>query len=172
VSIVGQLLGGAIGAVTGFAKGGFIGAGVGAVTGFAGGGGGGGPGTSVVPYQPPGGGGGIFGNQTMPFGLPTVGQVTGTGWGSPAPGGTCPKGYHLNRKPLAASKRHGVVAAGTMCVRNRHINPLNARAITRSLRRVKRARKLVAKLHSFAPARRLGSGGHKPGCGCFRCRKR
>lgn len=100
----------------------------------------------------------------IPFGIP--------GFGPSAPAGGCPKGYHLNRKPLAASKRHGAVPALAMCVRNRHLNPLNARAITRSLRRVKRARKLVSKLQSFGATRRLASGGHKAGCGCFRCRKR
>ena len=171
MSIIGQLIGGAIGGIKGFATGGFVGAGVGAITGFAGGGG---PGTAVATLPNTG-----YGSQpgiNFPF------QVKGPG-GVPLPGynpqgitagagGSCPRGYHLNRKPLAASKTHGAVPAFSTCVRNRHINPLNARAITRSLRRVKRARKLVSKLQSFGATRRLTSGGHKPGCGCFRCRKR
>jgi len=165
-----SLLGSIAGGVIGFATGGVGGA----VAGWQQGG-------ALTTPKPPAGlpqlptfaGGGI----NMPF------QVAGPG-GVPLPGfnpqgvavmpqgGGCPKGYHLNRKALSASKRHGAVPAGGMCVRNRHINPLNARAITRSLRRVKRARKLVAKLQSFGAARRITSGGHRPGCGCFRCRKR
>jgi len=136
------------------------------------------PGTAMTVPAGPGAAPSMFGGGgfNMPF------PVMGPG-GLPLPGfnpggvvvaqnGACPKGYHLNRKALGASKRHGAVAPGTMCVRNRHINALNAKAITRSLRRVKRARKLVAKLHAFTPVRRITSGGHKPGCGCFRCRKR
>lgn len=166
-----SLLGSIAGGLVGFATGGVGGA----VAGWSQGG-------ALTSPKPPGmpnipmpgfGGGGI----NMPF------QVGGPG-GIPLPGynpqgvsvmpqgGGCPKGYHLNRKALSPSKRHGAVPAGGMCVRNRHINPLNARAITRSLRRVKRARKLVSKLQSFGAARRISSGGHKAGCGCFRCRKR
>jgi hypothetical protein len=108
-------------------------------------------GKSLVPSGAPSfGGGGI----NMPF------KVTGPG-GIPLPGfggGTqtsCPRGFHLNKHALAASKKHGAVAARTMCVRNRHMNPMNYRALTRSLRRVKRATKIVSKLHHFhAPARR------------------
>ena len=164
---LGGLVGGAIGLATGGVGG--------AIAGFKGGqsllGGGGGSPNLPIPTLPSPGG------FNMPF------QIAGPG-GIPLPGynpqgvavmpsgGGCPKGYHLNRKPLGATKRHGAVAAGSMCVRNRHINPLNARAITRSLRRVKRARKLVSKLQSFGGARRITSGGHKSGCGCFRCRKR
>lgn len=150
----------------------------------------GGPGGAIAGYQ---GGTKLFGGGTvttlpsLPGGpSPFAGGNTGPSWlgpgstiakfldpqGNISAGGGCPKGYHLNKKPLAAGKHHGAVAAGAMCVRNRHINPLNARAITRSLRRVKRARKLVAKLHSFNPVRSSRSGGHRPGCGCFRCRKR
>lgn len=167
MSIWGNIVGGVVGLATGGVGG--------AIAGWQGGG------ALTTPKPPAGmpapptfsGGGGI----NMPF------QVTGPG-GIPLPGynpqgvavapsgGSCPRGYHLNRKPLAASKRHGAVPAFAMCVRNRHINPLNARAITRSLRRVKRARKLVSKLQSFGATRRLSSGGHKAGCGCFRCRKR
>jgi len=168
-----SLLGGLTGLISGFATGGIGGAIVGGVAGFSGGGS---PGTAVVPTQS-GGGGSIFGNQTMPFGLPTVGQVTGTGWGTPAAGGTCPKGYHLNKHPLAASKHHGAAPARSMCVRNRHMHALNSKAITRSLRRIKRAGKIVRKLHAFSGTRRLAAssssrGGHRAGCGCVVCRRR
>ena len=131
------------------------------------------PGVSSLPSIPGFGGGGF----NMPFPVSGPGGIPLPGYNPQGTsvatqGGGCPRGFHLNRKPLAASKRHGAVPALSMCVRNRHINPLNARAITRSLRRVKRARKLVAKLQSFGGVRRVASGGHRPGCGCFRCRKR
>jgi len=168
VSLLGGLIGGAVG---------FIGSGfnpAGAVAGYQ-------AGQSLTTKSPmapaalpsvPGFGGGGF---NMPFPVMGPGGIPLPGYnpqGVTTTGGGCPKGYHLNRKPLAASKRHGAVPAGGMCVRNRHINPLNARAITRSLRRVKRARKLVSKLQSFGATRRIASGGHRAGCGCFRCRKR
>jgi len=167
VSLLGGLIGGAVG---------FIGSGfnpAGAVAGYQ-------AGQSLTtktaapagPGAPPSmfGGGGF----NIPFPVKGPGGIPLPGFGpsTPPAGGSCAKGYHLNRKPLAASRSHGAVPAHSMCVRNRHINPLNARAITRSLRRVKRARKLVAKLQSFGGTRRIASGGHRAGCGCFRCRKR
>ena len=163
-----SLLSGLTGAIGGFLTGGPGGAIVGAISGLSGG-------SSGKPALPNTGYGSLPGIN-MPF------QVKGPG-GVPLPGynpqgitagagGSCPRGYHLNKKPLAASRTHGAVPALSTCVRNRHINPLNARAITRSLRRVKRARKLVSKLQSFGGTRRLAAGGHKAGCGCFRCRKR
>jgi len=166
MSLLGSLAGAAIGFVTGGPGG--------AITGFQTGG----RLTTPSPAapRPPAlvGGGSPF--PTIPAIFDPIGMMPklaqGLGMTTAAAGGACAKGYHLNRKPLAASKRHGAVPAGAMCVRNRHINPLNAKAITRSLRRVKRARKLVAKLQSFGGARRITSGGHRPGCGCFRCRKR
>jgi len=164
-----SLLGSIAGGVIGFATGGVGGA----VAGWQQGGALTTPKPAALPSVPGFGGGGF----NMPFPVSGPGGIPLPGYNPQGvavmpQGGGCPKGYHLNRKPLAASKRHGAVPAGAMCVRNRHINPLNARAITRSLRRVKRARKLVSKLQSFGATRRLTSGGHKPGCGCFRCRKR
>lgn len=170
MSLLGTL-GGIVGGVAGFLTGGVGGA----VTGFHAGenlGGGG----SNLPALPGGGGpgtGSIFGNQTMPFGLPTVGQVTGTGWGTPAQGQGPPRGYHLNKHALAPSKRHGAVPARSVYVRNRKMNPLNPRAITRALKREKRARKLLARLHVFkhttSTSRRSG---HRAGCGCVVCRRK
>lgn len=111
------------------------------------------------------GGGGVRPPSRDPYvgGIPTPGQVTGTGPGTFFGGKVtqCPRGYHLNKKPLGPSKRHGAVPARSMCVRNRSINPMNYRALTRSLRRIKRASKIVRKLHKFnapgirSPARRL-----------------
>jgi hypothetical protein len=136
--------------------------------------------TPTLPVQSsPGGLGGIFGgtyNLPVPpvYGPGGV-QLPGTGGYTGSTPTACPRGYHLNKHALAASRRHGAVPAHSMCVRNRSINPLNHRALSRSLKRLKRAGKLVRKLHGVGGQRRLtagSSGGHRPGCGCFRCRKR
>lgn len=89
----------------------------------------------------------------MPFPVKGPGGVPLPGFGGGA-ASSCPRGYHLNKKPLAACKSHGAVAARTMCVRNRTMNPMNWRALTRGLKRVKRAGKIVRKLHAFQPVRR------------------
>jgi len=60
-----------------------------------------------------------------------------------------PRGYHLNKHPLAACKSHGAVPARSMYVRNRRMNPLNPRALRKALHREKSARKLMGKLHIF-----------------------
>lgn len=177
MSLLGSFGKALIGGVTGFATGGIAGAGVGLVRGFTGGGGA--PPPGPLPALPFNTGYGSLPGVNMPF------QVNGPG-GVPLPGfnpkgitvgagGTCPRGYHLNKHALAASKSHGAVPAHSMCVRNRKINPLNPRAVTRSLRRLKRARKIVAKLHAFGTSRavaRVGGRGHRPGCGCVVCRRR
>jgi len=127
-------------------------------------------------------GGGIINNATggalggiigMAGGLPKFGFPSAVTPGAPSPGifgqiekafpgssaSSCPRGYHLNKKPLAACKSHGAKAARTMCVRNRSMNPMNYRALTKSLRRIKRAQKVVRKLHKFGtPQRRLPAG--------------
>ena len=167
----GQIAGG----ITGFATGGVTGA----IAGFMGGG----SGTSITRSTPtspvpfggsPGGGGGGW---NMPFPVRGPGGATLPGFSPSQAGGQCPKGYHLNKHPLAASKHHGPVPAHSMCVRNRHMHPLNSKAITRSLRRIKRASKIVRKLHAFSGPRRIAAssssrGGHRAGCGCVVCRRK
>lgn len=74
---------------------------------------------------------------------------SGSGGAVAPQGGACPRGYHLNKHALPASKRHGAVAARTLCVRNRHMNPLNHRADARALRRLKRADKMTRKIHNL-----------------------
>ena len=99
--------------------------------------------------------GSIFGGISGTIGGPNgIGIQLGGGRAGPggaraaAPtGGGCPRGYHLNKHALAASKSHGAVPARSICVRNRSVNPLNPKAMSRSLRRLKRARKLVQRLH-------------------------
>lgn len=148
-------------AASGFATGGFTGAiAGGAMAAFGPGGGGKPPSSGLI---------------NMPFPVKGPGGQLLPGFGGTSSATSCPKGYHLNKHALAASHKHGAVPAHSMCVRNRSINPLNHRALTRSLKRLKRAGKLVRKLHGVGGQRRIGSGstgGHKPGCGCFRCRKR
>jgi hypothetical protein len=156
--------------VTGFATGGVLGA-VRGLTAMGGGGGGGAlpalAGTAITSF--PFGGGGTSGTMNQQADAWLRSQRI-----APGQGQSCPKGYHLNKHRLAPSKKHGWVEKGTLCVRNRHMHPLNSKAITRSLRRVKRANKIVRKLHAFAGPRRLTSGrsGHKPGCGCVTCKRR
>lgn len=155
--LTGLLTGGPAGAVTGWQMGGQLGSG----------------GGSPPQAQSPFGSGGGF---NMPFPVTGPGGQTLPGF-SPSTAVTsagCPKGYHLNKHALAASKRHGALPAHSICVRNRHMHPLNSRAITRSLRRIKRASKIVRKLHSFSGPRRIAarSSGHRPGCGCVVCRRK
>lgn len=138
---LGHIAGGVIGFATGGVPGAIAGAGLGPKP------------PSSLPSSVPG-----FGGFQMPFpvngpgGIPLPGYNPG---GGNAPvNGQCQRGYHLNKHALAASKRHGAVPAHSICVRNRSINPLNARAITRSLKRVKRANKIIRKLHAFGPVHR------------------
>jgi hypothetical protein len=126
--------------------------------------------TRATPTLPvPSGGGGIFSgmNQQADTWLQKQGIA-------PPQTGGCPPGFHLNKHPLAATQKHGAVPARSMCVRNRHLNPLNPKALRHSLRREKRARKLIGKLHVYAPVRHAvsGRGGHRAGCGCAVCKRR
>jgi hypothetical protein len=178
VSMLSQWGRAAVGAIGGFLSGGAPGALRGGMAGYQAGSG---AGTSMVhatptpPMTAPGGGwGGTGVSIGGPLGIDIGSWHFGQG-GVATPSGAagCPKGYHLNKHPLAASKRHGAMPARSMCVRNRHMHPLNSRALVRSLRRLKRARKLVSKLHSFGGARASSSrrAGHRAGCRCVTCRR-
>ena len=71
-------------------------------------------------------------------GGPMVG--TQTTYSSPKPsGGACPVGYHFNRTTYYTSK--GKVEKGTRCVKNRRRNPLNPRALSRSMSRITSAKR-------------------------------
>lgn len=170
-----SLLGGIVGGITGFLAGGPAGAVLGAVSGYSGGGAPS-PGTSMVPRPAApvpvptsfGSGGGIFAGMNQQADAWLQGQ------GIAPKAGSCPPGFHLNKHPLAASHRHGAVPARSICVRNRHLNPLNPRALTHALRREKRARKLIGKLHVYRPVagRAVARSGHRSGCGCAVCKRR
>lgn len=154
-----SLLSGVLGAVGGFITGGPAGAILGGISGYQGGGPGASPGTAVA-IRPPslpsiGAGGGYNVGIGGPSGINFGGNFgLQLGGGTVAPtGGACPKGFHLNKHPLAASKKHGAVPARSMCVRNRSMNPLNPRALRRALGREKRARKFLSRLHIFKAVR-------------------
>lgn len=121
-----------------------------------------GPGGNPQPPTP-GPTGGIYD-------LPVVGGVAKGFYDLTHPGangkcGVCPSGYHLNKHPLGATKRHGALPARSMCVRNRHMNPLNGRAAKRSIRRLKGARKAFRGIESFVGTKHR-SAARK--CGCKR----
>lgn len=81
----------------------------------------------------------------------------GTDW-TPGGGGTpCAKGYHYNKTGYY-TKRYGWIPAGTVCVKNRKRNPLNPRALSRSISRISSA-KSAAKFLSRVSVR-------ESGCGC------
>ena len=144
-------------AVKGFLSGGVTGALTGAIPkSLTRSGGGGGPPPSIPsPF-----GGGMNPGVSIggPYGINIgFGQFGSGAQPSPQGGIGCPRGYHLNKHALAASRRHGALPARSICVRNRHINPMNPRAISRSLRRIKRASKIVRRLHAFSPVRHSAS---------------
>lgn len=83
-----------------------------------------------------------------------------------AAAGCAPSGYHLNKGPLPASKKHGAVPAHSIMVRNRHMNALNGSAARRAIRRLKGARKAFRDIERFvAPKSRTTRGSS---CGCKR----
>lgn len=93
------------------------------------------------------------GNQTQ-SGWPGV--QSGSSSTAPSPG--CQKGYHLNKAGYYSRKRGGWVPAGTVCVKNRRRNPLNPRALSRSISRISSA-KNAARFLSRVTVR-------EGGCGC------
>lgn len=142
---LGSFLGGVVGAIGGFVTGGPGGAVAGAQAGAAIGtaitGGGQTPPANPLPGKPLN----LGGFQGFNFG-PSSGGGTTTGTpnaaGQCAPGvakcnpcGVYGHGSHLNTRTLQPSKKHGVQAPGTWCVRRRHMNPANFRALRRADRR-------------------------------------
>ena len=107
-----------------------------------------------------------------------VGSYLGGMFG-PGRGGR--RGTHLNKTTYYT--KSGRVAKGTKLVANRRRNAGNARAVRRALGRLAMfdnlARKVETEMsrvarrhHRAAPRRASHSGGHKPGCRCFACRRR
>lgn len=70
------------------------------------------------------------------------------------PGGACPKGFHISRSKHA--KHFG------QCVRNRHMNVCNPRALRRSLRRAHGFARLAMKtIHLIHPKKKGRFGGFR-----------
>lgn len=115
---------------------------------------------SVQPPQLMGGGSGPSGVMS--------GALVGSGQGTP-----CASGYHYNKSRYYSTK-YGVVERGSVCVKNRRRNPLNPRALSRAMSRVKSAQKAVRCLQLFAgPAARAANkskGGARGKGKCRTCR--
>lgn len=88
-----------------------------------------------------------------PAGVPRPGIVAAAQraipFGATGLGEGCPQGYHPNKSGYMT--RSGWVEKGTRCVRNRRRNPLNPRALDRSISRIESAGKAVKALGFKAP---------------------
>ena len=95
------------------------------------------------------------------FGPLTIGSKTSyypTAPSAAAPAGLgCAKGHHLNKTGYF-TKKQGWVEPGSRCVKNRRRNPLNPRALSRSISRLSSA-KNAARFLSRVSVR-------EKGCGC------
>lgn len=77
------------------------------------------------------------------------------------------KGTHLNRSAYvrtgpAHARNLQLIEKGTVCVRNRRMNPLNPNALSRSLRRIVSAKRATAWLQKVSLT---GSAARRCGCG-------
>jgi len=105
--------------------------------------------TQIAPPGAPLAGPRAMVQRILPFG------ETGRGTG-------CPSGYHPNKS--AYYTRQGRVEAGSRCVRNRRRNPLNPRALDRSMGRLASAGKALRSLGFRAPtAKGIAQKGKKKG---------
>jgi hypothetical protein len=81
---------------------------------------------------------------------------------------------HMNRTGYYSAKRGGLVAPGTVCVTNRRMNPLNPRALSRSMRRLSSAAKAMRTTEKMIQrlARKAGGSPRRAsGCAHKGCRK-
>jgi len=86
------------------------------------------------------------------------GNQTQSGFGgTSSTGAACERGYHRNKTGYY-SQRYGWIPAGSVCVKNRKRNPLNPRALSRSMARLSSAKK-AAKFLGQVTVR-------EKGCGC------
>jgi hypothetical protein len=94
------------------------------------------------------------------------------------PGGSCGvPGYHLNRAGYWSNKNKLLPGAswtepGTVCVRNRRMNPLNPRALSRSMRRLAGFTKAVRSSERLIQRLAVKSGGRRRSAGGCGCRKK
>lgn len=68
-------------------------------------------------------------------------------------GAACPSGFHMNKGTYWT--KQGVVMKGTRCVKNRRMNPTNARALGRAIRRGDSFVRLAKGFGMTAPAKGL-----------------
>lgn len=133
------------------------------------------PGTGIQVQLP------SFGGGVVNMGGASIGSFGPmTGGGTPmavGPNGQlCQiKGYHLNK--AGYHTKAGYVAPGTMCVKNRRMNPLNPRAASRAMRRLdgfSRAARCVEKQLVKMARKNVGRGGgaRRSSCKSGGCRKR
>lgn len=192
---VGSILSGAGSILGGIQSGGLLG-GINAGVKLLGGGGSGGGGMGLpslpggftsggtLPGGAPSGGGigttGTAGGGCIntPFGSVCLGGSAGLGSSFTGPGnnqlpavtgssGCAPRGYHLNKTGYYTHQ--GYVAPGTKLVRNRRRNPLNPRALSRSLSRLDgfdRATKAVEKQLARVGRRHAPRRSSPKSCGC------
>lgn len=93
------------------------------------------------------------GPTAAPAGMPRPGAQAAIArvlpFGDTGLGSGCPSGYHPNKTGYMT--RDGWVEKGSKCVRNRKRNPLNPRALDRSMGRLRSAGKAVRALGFKAP---------------------
>ncbi len=117
--------------------------------------------------------GGIKAGTFGPAALPSNGfGGVQSGSSSTAPGAKlCIAGHHINKSTYLT--RNGIVQAGTACVKNRRMNPLNPRAASRAMRRLdgfSRATRSVEKMMTRIARKNAPRGRAAPArgkkCGC------
>lgn len=108
---------------------------------------------AIGPTLVGGGGGGQL-PVPVPRGVPVPGArgaiQRALPFGETGYGGGCPSGFHPNKSGYMT--RDGYVEKGTRCVRNRKRNPLNPRALDRSMGRLRSAGKAIRALGFRAPS--------------------
>jgi hypothetical protein len=178
VKSVGKAVGGVVkGAVGGLLGGGPVGMVLGGVSGIAGR-------TSVgaaklgrsvgSPVPGVGGGGFQMGGGVSAGGFSMGGGISAGGGAAPGTALACLTGHHVNRSGYYA--HGGYVPAGTACVKNRRMNPLNPRALSRAMRRITSAKRAASVLNRItirsgcAPGRRRAAVRHGKGCKCVSCK--
>ncbi len=192
--IGGKVLGGVVGAAKGLATGGITGAIGGALTGS---------GIVKIPKLPtttnpvlmgisgplgrstgmpvgPGfSGGGVSIGGGLQIGPGGVGLGGGLQIGSPGAPATMVNGNgqvcrgHMNKTTYYSAARGGVVPAGSVCVSNRRMNPLNARAASRAMRRLTGLSKAMRSTERMIQklARKAGGSRRSHSCG-GKCRRK